>query len=274
MHILAIWLIAMPGTLRSGETPVVFARSGQRFSLPASIGYKSHQGPLAFWAFGKPWGEPMVMEDDKVEFVAPSVRVPIVFQLKSNRDTHCELVVYPDQPFSWDQDVEFAAVMASDWFTTWAKATDMPVEFLEIRDLHAPAAWRSRKSRGLLILENSVYRESADVAWHLAKKHETNVLWLGADWFAANMGMQPAMVLLPAQMVGPLADLQPQDWPLPPAFDQKRPWILNRQTWIVGPVHPLVEETRIPEKGKEHLRVVWSYLPWARQLGRNEAAEA
>ena len=74
-------------------------------------------------------------------------------------------------------------------------------------------------------------------------------------------------------MTGPLADLQTQNWSLPPTFRQRAVRVSNRQTWIAGPEHPLVEEIRSPQKGTESLRTVFSYLPWQQQLGRTEMAD-
>lgn len=272
-YFLVFWLFAAPYTLRAEELPIFFARSGQQAMLPVLNGYKSTQGPLTLWAFGKQWDEPAVVKDGMAELVAPAVRVPVVFQLKSGRDVHCELVVYPDRPITWDKDLEFVAVGASDWLTTWAKAMNMPIRFFDKRHALEAAGERFQKKQRLLILDRSGSWQPSDTAWRLACEHETNVLWFCVDWFEHNM-FCPRKALSPPQMVGPLADLQTQNWPLPPAFDQKKLWILNRQTWISGPEHPLVEELRIPENGHEHLRVVWSYVPWPQQLGRNEVADA
>ena len=49
--------------------------------------------------------------------------------------------------------------------------------------------------------------------------------------------------------------------------------VMNRQTWIAGPEHPLVEEIRGPRKGMDAWHTAFSYLPWQEQLGRAEAAD-
>ena len=273
--ILTLCLIATSGSLRAAdESPIVFARSGQKVLLRAPIGYQRDQdGPLELWAFDKSWGEQTVVKDGKAEFIAPSVRVPIAFQLRLGNRISRSLVVYPDRPVPWDKDTDYVVVGASDWFASWAKAMDMPVEFSDNTYMLECVNWHPRKKRGLLILDSPSLRESPIMALKLAVRHGTNVLWFGIDWYKCNNTVTRYGVLSPKQMVGPLSDFQTENWRLPPEFDRKILWIVNRQTWIAGPENPWVEEIRIPKNGMEQLRVVGSYLPWQQQLGRNEVAD-
>lgn len=270
MCILMLWLVAMPETLSAG---FIFTRSGQKAVLPVRHDYSSAEGPVTLWAFGKQWGEQTEVKDGVAEFVAPTVRVPVVFQLKSGHDVQCEMIVYPDRHTTWDEELEFIVVGASIWLKTWAKAMDMPAEFFE--NLHGFLNPRRRfqKQHRLLILAQPHFRDAPETAWRLACEYETNVLWLGRDWYANNMVLQREVIVSPKQTSGPLADLQTQDWHRPPAFNLEVLRVLNRQTWISGSEYPLVEELRVPEAGRENLRVVWSYLPWPQQLGRNEVAD-
>ena len=127
---------------------------------------------------------------------------------------------------------------------------------------------------GLLILGRKAAGSDSVVACRLAAEHKINVLVLDADWFGRNEMASREMVLLPKHMTGALADLQTQNWSLPPTFRRRALRILNRQTWIAGPECPLVEEIRCPQRGAESLRMVFSYLPWQQQLGRAEMADA
>ena len=65
-----------------------------------------------------------------VEFVAPTVRVPIVFRLVSVQDAKTvfgELVVYPARPAHWDKNTQLVTVGTPDWFDTWSEAVGLPV---------------------------------------------------------------------------------------------------------------------------------------------------
>ena len=270
---LSVWFVASLWTLPAGAA--VFARSGQKVFLPVCIDYRSDQGPLALWAFGRSWAEQTEVKDGKAEFTAPTVRVPVVYKMKSGRDEHCELVVYPDRPIAWDKDTVFVAVSASDWFKTWAKAVDMPVkyeDYLPRIDGSEPRSWPHKKHR-LVILDKPYVKSAFDLGWDIALANDSNVLWLNENWFDTNVVAVLKMNLSPKLMMGPLTELQKQNWHSLPQVDHPTLCVQNRQTWIDGLSHPWVEEIRIPEKGKEHLRVVWSYLPWPRQLGRNEVAD-
>jgi len=100
-----------------------------------------------------------------------------------------------------------------------------------------------------------------------------NTLALDKDWRARNESVLANFAVSPKCMSGPLADLQSQSWPSPPLLARRVLHVQNRQTWVAGPEHPLVEELRGPLRGTEPLRAVVSYLPWQEQLGRSAVAD-
>ena len=121
-------------------------------------------GDAVLWAFGQRWGEPVTVKDGAVEFVAPKVRVPVVFQVvsvnrrrlvrdeRSGGHSSGELVVYPDRPIAWDKDTQLVAVGTPDWFDTWSEAVGLPVKKLkDVKSLDA-GNWRMLEKPGLLIL--------------------------------------------------------------------------------------------------------------------------
>ncbi len=273
--ILTLCLIASLRSLRAAdESPIVFARSGQKVLLRAPIGYqRDRDGPLELWAFDKSWGEQTVVKDGKAEFIAPSVRTPITFGLRLGNGIYNSLVVYPDRPIPWDKNTECVVVGPSDWFSSWIKAMDLPVEFSSNTCMLEYANWHPQKKRRLLILDSSSLCKSPIMALNLAARHGTNVLWFGVDWYGCNNNMPIYGGLSPKQMVGPFSDFQGENWHVPPEFCRNILQIVNRQTWIAGPENPWVEEIRIPKNGMEQLRVVGSYLPWQQQLGQNEVAD-
>ena len=48
-YLLALWLVAAPWALRAEELPVVFARSGQKVTLPVGGDDGKTGGPVALW---------------------------------------------------------------------------------------------------------------------------------------------------------------------------------------------------------------------------------
>ena len=269
---------------RAGELPIVFARSGQKATLPVDGEREKAGGPLVLWAFDQRWGEALTTNSGAAELLAPKVRVPVVFRLGPLRDSkvsYSELVVYPDRPALEDHKTQWVAVGIPDWFDTWSAAVGPPLrKFKDLAALNA-GNWRTPEQPGLLILGRKAAGEGPAAICRFAVEHKINVLVLEAGWFGGEETPDPAPALSPRQMTGGLADCASQRWPLPPVFPRHRlPWfaIANRQTWIAGaevPLvgYPLVEEIRSPQKGAESLRVVLSYLPWRDQLGRCEVAD-
>ena len=232
--------------------------------------------PVALWAFGRPWGEPTIAKSGAVEFVAPKVRVPLVFRLIPRDDSGAvvaELVVYPERPVAWDKNVQLATAGTPDWFDTWSEAVGLPVrKFKELKSLDTGNG-RMLEKAALLVLGREAAGCGPGAACRLAAKHKINVLVLETDWFRNNEILSRESALSPKQMTGALADLQTQNWSLPPTFCQRVLRVSNRQTWIAGREYPLVEEIRSPQGETESLRTVFSYLPWQQQLGRAEVAD-
>jgi hypothetical protein len=274
--VLATLLAATAWPLRAAESPVVFARSGQKATLPLGGDHGKSGGPVALWAFGQRWGEPLTVKNNAAEVAAPKVRVPVVFRLSPIDDIDVvlgELVVYPDRPAHWDKDVQLVTSGVPDWFDTWCGAVGLPIEkFKELKSLDA-GNWRIAEKPGLLILGRKAGGDGPAAIARLAAEHAMNVLVLETDWPDSSGTVSRATVVSAKHMTGALADLQTQNWSLPPAFRQRVAGIANRQTWIAGPGYPLVEEIRSPQRGAESLRTVFSYLPWQQQLGRVEMAD-
>jgi len=273
---LAVWLIAASSTLRAEEMPITFARSGQKMMLSVRDDVGKRDRPAALWAFGRRWGEPLMVRNGMAEFTAPKVRVPVVFRLIPEEDGKLllgDLVVYPGPFARWDKDTQLLAAGTPDWFNTWSEAVGLPVQRLKDLKPGDGGNWRVLERPALLVLGEKASRNSLVAVFRVAAEHQCNVLVLGTDWFGANETISRDIAISPKQMTGALADLQGQNWPLPPIFRQRLLRIANRQTWIAGPEYPLVEEIRNPQAGTESLRTVFSYLPWQQQLGRSEMAD-
>lgn len=282
--IIAICLAAATTALQAAELPIVFARSGQKIAVPVGgDGHRKTAGGAVLWAYRQSWGEVMKEKDGSVEFIAPEVRATVVFQMVSMNpadDSYRrmsntagkmilgELVVYCQKSLPWDKDTQLVAFGTPRWFDTWAEAVGLPVQKLNDRKSLDAGAWRMLEKPGLLVVGS----DNGD-SLRLSEEHKINVLALDLDWIATNETVVRKMVLSPKQMTGALADLQVQQWPLPPAFGHRVLEVTNRQAWIEGPDHPLVEEIRSHEKDAGSLRIVWSYLPWQDQLGRKEMAD-
>lgn len=302
--ILAIVLLASAGAWAADLTPVVFAHSGQKATMRVGSDAKQASS-LVLTAYGKRWGEPATVNSGAVEFVAPEVRAPIVFRPATVADGKIvsgELVVYPDHWIPWDKDPElrklkdtqFVAVGVPDWLDSWLAAVEFTVEKFSGPEMLGARHWRMLEKPGLLLVGRKAAGGSPDDSARLAADFTTNVLVLDAEWFGdwepagngfavqpkrgkgATPGAEGRDRWTPSVFQGALADLEAQDWPLPPVFrDYSVPWpeIANRLTWLAGPQFPLVEEIRRPQKGAESLRTVASYLPWQGQLGRCGVAD-
>ena len=183
--------------LEAGEPPVVFARSGQKATLPVGGDTEKTGDSVALWAFGRQWAGPLTVKNGAAELQAPTVRVPVVFQLGPVRDrkvVFSELVVYPDRPVAWDKDTPVAAAGIPDWFDTWSAAVGLPLHKVnELASLDA-GNWRTPDKPGLLLLG----RKAAGTPGHgpaaicrFAAEHKINVLVLEADWFGVEKAAGP-----------------------------------------------------------------------------------
>jgi hypothetical protein len=276
-YFLTFCLAAIPWILQAAELPIVFGRSGQQVTLADCGPTDEIVGPVALWTFGRRWGEPMVPKNGAVELIAPHVRVPVVFRMlptSGNTTALCELVVYPDAPLSWDKDTQFVAVGTPQWFDSWSQAIGFPIKkFERLELLLSTSSWRMSEKPALLVLGQQAAGNDLVVIRRLAAENKINVLVLTSDWFSDNETASGEFVMSPQHVSGPLFDLQGQKWSTHPTFRQPVLRILNRQTWIAGPSHPLVEELRAAETENKGVQTVFSYLPWQQVLGRTEMAD-
>ena len=172
--LLAFWLAAAPWLLRAEELPIIFARSGQNAVIPLRSDDGKTGRPVALWAFDRRWGEPAAVKSGAAEFVAPKVRVPIVFRmipLNGVKPVLGELVVYPDHPVPWDKDTQLVAVGAPDWFDTWSEAVGLPVrKFKKIESLDIGNR-RMLEKPVLLIIGGKAAGNSPAAIHRLAAEH-------------------------------------------------------------------------------------------------------
>lgn len=274
--LLAFCLAAAPRPLQADEAPVVFARSGQKATLPVGGEHGKTGTPVAIWAFGQRWGEPATVKDDAVEFVAPEVRVPVVFRLSPVSDAGAvlgELVVYPDRPISWDEKILLYAADPPPWFVQWAAVTGLPVRPVVF---HEDLPSESDATSLLILGRNTAGTYMLDAA-KLARNKAVNVLVLDADWFGDAAG--PAAVGGGWMRGDLLARTGKQSWAAMLEFRSHRQPTrapANRWVWIPDKANlPLVEKLVVVGTPLNAVRcVVASYLPWQEQLGRQETADA
>ncbi len=276
----AILFFAAPWVAQAEDSPVRFARSGQRVSLPLVRSDLRAVEPLALVAFGRRWDLSMELKDGVVEFIAPKVRVPVVFQFVTGPNANVyfsAIVIYPERDVSWNKNLQLVAVGGPCWFDQWSDAVGLPVTKFEYLIALRAGNWRKPDKPGLLIVEKKRAAGAGPVEIErVAAEHQLNLLVLDADWFGKIRTAEREFAVMPKQMAGALADIQGQNWVLPPNFHQYAlPWkeITNRRAWIAGPKYPLVEEIISRRNDAESPRIVLSYLPWQEQLGRCEVAD-
>ncbi len=266
--------------VQAAESPAMFFRSGQKVSLPLLRSDLRAEEPFALAAFGRRWDVSMMQKDGTVRFIAPQVRVPVVFQFVVGKKADVyfsSIVIYPDKDVHWNKDFRLTMVGGRSWFDQWSDAVGLPVAKHE--DVAALLADNrlKRDNPGLLIVakKKAAGAELAEIE-RAAAERRLNLLVLDADWFGEIRADERGFAVLPKQMAGALADIQEQQWAIPPVFRQYvLPWkeIVNRRTWITGSEYPLVEEIFLHRTGAESPRIVLSYLPWREELGRNEVAD-
>jgi hypothetical protein len=285
--LLTLLLCAAPSPARADETPIVFARSGQKTTLPVRGDDGKAGGTVILSAFGKQWGEPATVAGNAAEFVAPAVRAPTVFRAVRAGDDNSvlgEVVVYPDKWLPWETDkqlaeyrkTQFVAAGVPDWLNAWFGAVGFPIEKLSGPEALEKGNWRMLEKPALLILGRKTAGRGPAEVGRQAIDHRANVLVIEADWLDKSTTPVANIVLAPKRARDVLADLQAQEWPSPPTFRRQTvPWpvLWNRLTWIDGTEYPLVEEVYSRQKGAESLRIVFNYLPWQEQLGRCEMAD-
>ena len=283
-YLAAVCLTAATAAARAEEPPVTFARAGRQAVVPIGAEAARPGAKLVLRAFGQAWGEPAGVKNGAAEFTAPRIRVPVVFQVIALDNVDAvlaELVVYPDRPAGLEGDVTWIAAGAPDWFYAWCDALALPLA--RHRDLRSfRAADRPVPGRQALLVAGCVAPGDDPAALaRLAVERNVNLLVLAGSDTCSKGANGRTMTVLPKHTCSVLADLQAQQWALPPIFAGCRsPFsrdtlrIANRQTWLAGPGWPLVEELRTPVEGAESRRLVVSYLPWHRQLGRSEVADS
>ncbi len=265
-------ILMLPGYAVHAGQPIIFARSGATISIPVP----SDKHPLrsvVLQAYGRIWTSQGVLDERTVRIEAPTVRVPTVFRLAPPYEGHRTLghvVVYPKAGVAWDKEIALNATGAPEWFNQWARATGLPVKHLTEQGFRNHVR-KSKVKRSLLVIGRKYAgKKFADVL-AVAKKYEMSILVLDASWFGSKSGK---FTVGPKQMVCELAVIAKQKWPEPVAFSSSRlPWsgISNRRAWITSKDgRPLVEEIA---NMTQSWKVVVSYLPWAEQLGRCEAAD-
>jgi len=107
--------------------------------------------------------------------------------------------------------------------------------------------------------------------FRLAEAGDIDLLVPDADWFGPVH--TEALEVAPGQMRGRLSELRSQRWRGPLRFpDRRGPWpgTINRRLWIECDGIPLLEQVGPLAADR---RIVLSYVPWARQLGRNDLAD-
>jgi hypothetical protein len=277
----AVVIVATSAAAIADELPIVFTRSGQKATI--AIGDKATSTAVVVTAFGQSWGKPIAAKDNAVEFTAPPVRVPVVFQLVAASDMKTalgEIVVYPDRPaVQWDKDVQLALVGESEWLLTWAEAVGLPIKCYKSPESFDAEREVSEKSYTLLIVGRKAAEKDPIALCRFAAARKTNVLALEADWFGKIDAPRKGVRVFPIQMRGDLKQMSLQTWPMALDFAARRqPWpgVINRWVWIADAEQiPLVERFGVVELPLDAMRpVVASYLPWREQLGRREVADA
>jgi hypothetical protein len=275
----ALVLCALPRMSPADDLPIVFSRAGQKATVPVGGDRGATVKAVALAAFGRQWGEAATVRGGAAEFLAPEVRVPVVFRLTppDRREAVLgELVVYPDRPVSWQKDLQVASAGAPDWFDGWSEAVGLPVKRFKTFEAAEAGNWPPVGKSALLILGRKTCGDGPLEICRLAVRRKVNVLVLEADWFGKRVTADRGFAVTPKQMGGALADWQDQQWALPPRFyRQDLAWsgVANRETWIASADYPLVEEIRCVNEEAESLRFVLSYLPWQKQLGRCQLAD-
>lgn len=279
----SLWFTAAMAAAWAEEPAVTFARAGRKAVVSVGADAGKPDAKLVLTAFGQLWGEPARLKDGAAEFAAPRVRVPVVFRVIALDNVDAvlaELVVYPDQPARFEDDVPWIDAGAPHWFHTWCDALDRPLTKHPDMESFRAADRPTRGRHALLVVGFGALDDDPAALARLAVERSVNLLLL-ADGARDGAADGRPVTLLPKHAAGPLADLQGQQWALPPSFARCGPpfsrdtlCIVNRQTWLAGPGWPLVEELRSSIPDAESRRVVVSYLPWQRQLGRSEVADS
>ena len=265
------WAVAAAATV-----PITFARSGQAELVEVAVAKgKPTAESVVLAAFGRVWNKPAQVKNGVAKIKVPIVRVPTVFQIISAGEAKSvlgELVAYPDQAVKWDKKIILYSADAPKWFNQWAGATGLPIKKVNLTEFKAVNQQKPNDKKHLLIIGRKTAGKDFWDTLAIAVKYKINILVLDADWFGDKSGK---VAVQPKQMAGGLAELRKQKWSKPLTFgSHRKPWprITNRWVWIDGKEGlPLVEEIGGPTTS--YRRIVLSYTPWQKQLGRREEAD-
>jgi hypothetical protein len=253
-----------------------FGRAGKTMSVRVRPFKGFDSNTVVLRAFGRVWTKPLAIRTVKRKVSAnvalPAVRVPTLFGVTPPDDPRQvgQIIVYPDTNVRWDTKRVVHAAGTPVWFDQWVLAIGLQVVYPT--DAGFKDGWgRSKDKRHVLVLGGRCAGKEFVDALAVAKKHEMNILVLDANWFGGKSGK---VAIRPRQMACELAVIRKQKWPEPMLFRSGRlPWspIANRWAWIGSKDDlPLVEEIANQASSQ---KVVVSYVPWAEQLGRCEAAD-
>ena len=267
-------ILFLAGAAEGGAAaPITFARGGQ--TVKAAVAGRTDAVVLA--AFGRKWTKPAAVKDGLAKIPVPQVRVPTVFDIVSPNPphkVHGSLIAYSDRGIGWDKSIRVYAAGAPAWFRQWAQAVGLAVAHTSPKEIRKIPTELSRGvEQRLLVLGQPGAGKAIASLSSLGRKQKLNLLVLEAQWLGAAQ-VHPPLAVTPRGMGGPLAGLRKQKWPRPPRFGQSVgsfPGICNRWSWIRAAGRPLVEEVALARRSQR--RVVLSYLPWQRQLGRTEMAD-
>jgi hypothetical protein len=230
-----------------------FARSGDRVVLKGVETLRFHRFEL------KP--------SEGQTFTLPSVRAPLVFKGhdRSGREV-TELVVYPDEYKVWGREgfrpIRVRCQDAPAWFEQWADATGR---------VETTSALGTQPL--VLVLGKDAAGDGPRCVLAVMERHRADAaLVLEADWYGPSEPAPYSMRLdalsgpysEELELLGDLSPLRFSD------RHQPAPALVNRRPCLgVKEELPLVEELLMD--GSK--RVLVSYLPWQRRLGRSEQAE-
>jgi len=292
MAILSVLVLAARTSVAvDAELPVTFGQSGETVSVRFTRGGCDATFPVVLEAYGRFWAGPTHAEGRTARFVVPAVRVPTVFRVVTadgDRARLAELVAYP-RGFSlgWgpprsgvglDEPSPRATLVSAGapvWFREWADAVGLSVVAFESSD--GPKSRGAEPRRRLVIVGRAeAGRSPRDVTRPLNRSTDA-ALVLEADWLGEleappDASATAPIAVVPEMLAGELSDLRGQQWAAPPIFAAAAsPWpgITNRWAWIERNASPLVERI-----GGTAGCITVSYVPWQRQLGRNELADA
>lgn len=268
---LLLWTNAV---LADAPQPAVhFMAGGSDTTIPIAAAVAGDAGGWQLNLFGRTLAQ-LTLKKGAVWFQAPEVRAVTHLTLSLvGHDTApvAELFVYPkNHSLSWNGKFPLqVATPCPAWITQWLGASGLPFEVVDSTQLKT-----EDQSPGVLIVAGAAAGETVGEFDSRYRGAGRNVLLLSAPWFGEEI-RQPAVSerIVATDLTGPLARRVSQRWSRPvvfPARQQPFAGIVNRRPFIRGQSDPLVEELGTDWKQGT---VIASYVPWPRQLGRNELAD-